>query len=429
MTLIYRQVTMHWIDHLAIANNLTVARTALNPIESELAAYLDTASNDGNPEIGQRKLPAELEAKLRRMLRDTGVGEIEILSRNGTRVFSSLTDSTGTVPDKSPAFQAALSGSTPPPLDFRDAFNHFNTDTRKYAVMQTYLPIRNGADTAARGVFKIHTDMSHLADESGKVMLIILAAAEIILALMYAILFLVVRHARNVIDSQQKPLHERMASLEVLSSRLLKGDELKKKKIATDLHEGLAQTLSALKVYVESSKPKNNTHTQSPESLVPVLQRAIDEVRTIATDLHPSSLDDLGLLPTINWFCREFETRHPEIRIQREMTLPEADIPPQLKVDIYRIIESAFKNIAKYSNTDRIVFALHQADDMIHLIIQDTPTRRPAAEAPGKTDSGTYPKYRFAEIMERTSLSGGIFSTSPEKFGGVTLRASWARGG
>ena len=78
-------------------------------------------------------------------------------------------------------------------------------------------------------------------------------------------------------------------------------EEQKKQKIAIDLHEGLAQTLSAIKVNVESSSRGNlrDANAQPLEHIVPVLQNAIQEVRSIATELRPSSLDDLGLLPTI----------------------------------------------------------------------------------------------------------------------------------
>jgi signal transduction histidine kinase len=206
---------------------------------------------------------------------------------------------------------------------------------------------------------------------------------------------------------------------------LLEGDELQKKKIAADLHEGLAQTLSAIKVNVENSRLKNSfdASAQSLGAIVPVLQHAIHEVRTIATELRPSSLDDLGLLPTLRWFCREFERRHPAISIQREISLAETNIPPLLKIDIYRIIESVFKNIAKYSHTDRISLALHLADTHIHLLIGDTPTVLPAI-APA--EPGIEAQFRFAEMKERTALSGGAFSTMLEDTGWVTLRASWA---
>jgi signal transduction histidine kinase len=209
---------------------------------------------------------------------------------------------------------------------------------------------------------------------------------------------------------------------------LLKSDELQKKKIAADLHEGLAQTLSAIKVNVENNRLKNTTDAsaQSLGAIVPVLQHAIHEVRKIATELRPSSLDDLGLLPTLRWFCREFERRHPAISVQPDISLAETNIPPLLKIDIYRIIESAFNNIAIHSHTDRISLALHQENTQIHLIIGDTPTVLPAIAPDDRSEPGVASQFRFAEMKERTALSGGAFTTMPGKTGWVTLRASWA---
>jgi signal transduction histidine kinase len=212
----------------------------------------------------------------------------------------------------------------------------------------------------------------------------------------------------------------------------LEGEEFKKKKIASDLHEGLAQTLSAIKINVESkelSEAAATVHAQGRISLVPALQQAIQEVRSIATALRPSSLDDLGLLPTLSWFCREFESLHPEIRVKREIGLSEGVIPAHLKIEIYRIVESAFKNIANYSNTDQILCAIHHADDMIHLIIGDAPSIQPAVAGITHFAPGTGPQFRFAEVRERTSLSGGAFSSTLEQAGWVTLRASWGRAG
>jgi signal transduction histidine kinase len=430
LTLFYRQVTVHWIEHLAETNHQAVAQIALDSVGSELDTYLGSVADASEREISTRRLPAGLAAKIKRMTHDTTVGRIDIYNRNGLPVFSTDAGSTGTDQGDNPAFQSAISGSVSNSMIFRDILNNFEGTTEEDNLMRTYIPVRSGPAAPVMGVFYIHSDMSHLIEESNKVMLFILAGAELILALLYAILFFVVRYANNIIATQHTTIKERTASLERLSKRLLKGEELQKKKIATDLHEGLAQTLSAIKINVESNELKNasNANAQSLESIVPVLQHAIHEVRTIATELRPSSLDDLGLLPTINWFCREFERQHPEIRVRREISLPEGNIPSQLKIDIYRIVESVFKNIAKHSNTDQIYFVLHLADDMIHLIIGDTPTMQPAAASIARFDPGADPQSRFAEMKERTSLSGGVFSSRMEELGGVTLRASWACG-
>lgn len=429
LTVFYRQVTMLWIEHLAETNNHALAQTTLNSVTPELAAHLGSETDTDEPEIASQRLPEPLAARISRMTQDTAVNRIDIYNRYGVLVFSTHTAPAISAQGRNRDFLAALDGRVSSSMIFADAFSRFQGASAANSWVRTYTPIRDDTSDAVLGVFETHTDMTHLIKESDKILFSILVGATLILTLLYAILFLVVRHARNIIAAQQNDVLERTTTLEILSEDLLKGEEFKKKKIAYDLHEGLAQTLSAIKANVESGSSRTKTaraNKQSLEYIVPVLQNAIHEVRTIATELRPSSLDDLGLLPTINWFCREFEKGHPEISIQKEISLPESMIPAQLKIVIYRIVESAFKNIAKYSNTDQIRFALGTADDMIHLIIGDAPTMQPATDTAALSAPGANPQFRFAEIKERTSLSGGAFSTTLGNSGWITLHSSWA---
>jgi signal transduction histidine kinase len=312
-------------------------------------------------------------------------------------------------------------------MTYRDTFNRFEGTTADDNLMHTYIPIRNGQTDPVVGVLEIHTDMNHVIEENNKVLLITLVGAEFILALLYAMLLIVVRHARNIIESQQKTIRERTASLEVLSKRLLKIEEQKRQKIAIDLHEGLAQTLSAIKVNVESSSLQikaNDADTQPLKSIVPVIQSAIREVRSIATELRPSSLDDLGLLPTIDWFCREFEQEYEDIILEREISVHEATIPAPLKIEIYRIIESTFLSIVHYANTDEIRLAILRAGDNLHLRICHSLLEHPSGKS-GRLDRGSDP-HLFAEMKERAALSGGTFRATQDSAGWVTLHASWA---
>jgi signal transduction histidine kinase len=421
LTLFYRQMTMHWIDHLARANSLAVAQMALNSVAPELSEHLAG-------DRGTAGLPAAMATHLHRMTRDTSLSNIRIYTRDGTVAFATRAGPVAAEHYDSPDFLAALDGNAASSVVFRGLFHRFAAARAEDNQMHTYIPIRSGPGGAVLGVFETHTDMSHLVEENDRVLLIFLVGAELILALLYTALFFIVRHARNIIDSQQQTVLDRTSTLEIFSRRLLKGEELNRKKIATDLHEGLAQTLSAIKISMESKELATVSGASAPplESIVPVLQSTIREVRSIATELRPASLDDLGLLPTLNWFCREFEQMHPEIRVQRDISLAESVIPAHLKIEIYRIIESAFRNIAKYSNTDQIRCVLHLAGDVIHLVIGDAPTMHRAAAGIVRFDPGAAPQFRFAEVKERTALSGGAFSTTLENAGWVTLRSSWA---
>ncbi len=439
LTLFYRQVTMHWIDHLAKTGNLTLAETVFSSIKPELVAYLG-AKSDGDASdrgITWQELPTGLVTGMLRLTRETSVGSIKIYNRDGQVFFSTEKGETGTSVGNHPGFQSALDGQIFSFMTYRDTFNSFEGMTAEDNLMHTYIPIRNGPADPILGVLEIHTDMNHLVEENNKVLLITLFGAEFILALLYAVLIIVVRHAKNIIESQQKTIQERTTSLEILSKRLLKVEEQKKQKIAFNLHEGLAQTLSAIKFNVESGSKQiaaDDANSKPLESIVPVLQSAIQEVRSIATELRPSSLDELGLLPTIKWFCREFEQQYSEIDIKQEISLNEAAIPIPLKIVIYRIIESTLKSIAHYSNTDQIKLAMQRAGDKIHLRICHAPVDQSSATAVAQFDPGTssWPRFsdskfhHFAEMRERASLSGGTFTATQDKAGWVTLHASWA---
>jgi signal transduction histidine kinase len=80
-------------------------------------------------------------------------------------------------------------------------------------------------------------------------------------------------------------------------------------------------------------------------TIIPVVQESIDECRRIQMDLRPSMLDDLGLLPTLSWFCRRFKTIYSRIRIEQKIGIEEGEIPNPLKIVAYRVIQEAMNNI------------------------------------------------------------------------------------
>ena len=244
--------------------------------------------------------------------------------------------------------------------------------------------------------------------------------------LLYSGLLMVVRRATRIIESQQQTIRERTAILEMLSAQKLMNEETEKKKIATDLHEGLAQTLSAVKFRLESGidlVAASEGSSAPLESVIPILQGAIEEIKAIATELRPSSLDELGLLPTIDWFCRELEATHPGIQIKQKISLKKDETPQPLKIVVYRIIESVLRNIALHETADRVELELQRVNGTITLVIdealQDLHYRAPSQRKMPVLHE------RFAEAYHRTMLSGGMFSVRYNDAGGVTLFASW----
>jgi two-component system NarL family sensor kinase len=153
-----------------------------------------------------------------------------------------------------------------------------------------------------------------------------------------------------------------------------------------------------------------------------MLQEAIQEVRAIATELRPASLDDLGLLPTIHWLCREFEQRHSGIRIERRMSVDEREIPAPLKGILYGIIVSVLGETAQHTKTARISLVLALDGDVLVLLIDGTVDESfDTADAP----IGPQVHAGFARMEQLTTLSGGAFTAEHRSDGGRTLRAAW----
>ena len=430
LTWFYRQVSMHGIVRLAERNNMNLAQLAMNPIKPVLLTFLDKTA-DVRPGDAAPPLPPELARSISTLMHEEhSIARIKIYNRGGVVVFSTSPGQVGDDQSRNPGFATAIRGGVGSELIYRDALNHFEGVSEHENLMQTYLPVRAGPTEPIRGVFELYADVDGLVRQTERTEFIVLTGAILIMSVLYAVLILVVRHANNIIEVQQRTISERNETLARLADRMLRTEELHKQKIAFELHEGVAQTLAALKIKAESGKNRDNAKradSGSANSMIPMLQEAIQEVRAIATELRPASLDDLGLLPTLDWLCREFEQRNPGLSIDRRIDLREQEIPVPLKGIVYGIIVSMLKDLAHGSSSLRVRLALTLDGNELVLLITDT------AGEPLDSTSGTATAVRaqssagFARMQELTTLSGGAFTVEHHADGGSTLRAAWSR--
>jgi signal transduction histidine kinase len=427
MALLYRQVAMQGIVQLAERNNITLARAAMSPIQPALLEFLVATADRGSNSLRHQPLPPDLERSIRSLMQDRSVVKIKIFNRHGVVAFSTRPDQIGDNHSHNYGFITALRGGVGSAMIFRDTFNSFDRITEEDNLAHTYIPIRASPTEPVQGVFELYSDVNKLVHNAERAEFTLMFGAILILTGLYTVLTLIVRHANSNLETQQRALLERTRSLELLSEHMLRNEESQKKNVAFKLHEGLAQTLAAVKLQVENNQHPNqgDSAARSLESIIPVLQVAIQEVRTIATDLRPPSLDDLGLLLTLNWLCREFELQHPGIRIERQITIQEQDIPPPLKVILYRIVGSVLEDMAQHKNAGEVHLALWPNEDSLVLLIDDTPVEALDKTAIPMMNIDPQLRAGFARMEELTTLSGGEFTASHHASGGTMLRATW----
>ncbi len=133
-------------------------------------------------------------------------------------------------------------------------------------------------------------------------------------------------------------------------------------------------------------------------------------------------LDNLGLISTLQWYCREFQALHPEYRIELKTLLEEKIIPEELKVVLFRIAQEALNNVAKHSKAEWVTVSLSSDGGGISLIISDDGQ---GMDFNSVNQSSTSWSLGLISMRERAELTGGKFSIESAPGQGTTVRVFW----
>ncbi|MCF8120646.1 MAG: GAF domain-containing protein [Deltaproteobacteria bacterium] len=214
-----------------------------------------------------------------------------------------------------------------------------------------------------------------------------------------------------------------------LSSQLLNFQEDERKRIAMELHDGIGQTLSAVKFKVETGMKA--LEEKGPQALLLVLgsvvlmvQEAVEEVRRICKNLRPPILDDLGIVATISWFCREFMNVYGTIQVEKEILLKEEEVPHEFKTPIFRVLQEALNNAAKHSQADKVHVVLRKKAGGVYLLIEDN-GRGFDVKSNLKANKGASSGMGLASMRERATLSGGTFGVESSPGRGTRIVMSF----
>ena len=227
----------------------------------------------------------------------------------------------------------------------------------------------------------------------------------------------------------EEKLRESENRLRTLSSQLLAVQEAERKRISREIHDSIGQSLTAIKFRVENTieqmaKSGVENMAKPLETLIPIVQEAVEEARRIQMDLRPSILDDLGILATTRWFCREFQTTFPSIHIETQIDIQEDEVPHSLKTVLFRIMQEALNNVAKHGRATLIRLTLWKIDEKIELVVQDNGQGFDLTEVLAMDSSRR--GLGLSSMRERAELSGGSFAIESTIGKGTTIKASWS---
>ncbi|MFN7998295.1 MAG: sensor histidine kinase [Bryobacteraceae bacterium] len=182
----------------------------------------------------------------------------------------------------------------------------------------------------------------------------------------------ILRLARNADLRYHQVLHAQ-SELKELSARLVDAQEQERRAISRELHDEVGQSLTALLMElgnlgaVAPLDPALRGHLDSIRKLA---ETSVQVVRNMALLLRPSMLDDLGLVPALQWQARELSKRTGiDVHVDAETVAD--DLPEEYKTCVYRVVQEALNNCARHSMARSIRIDVVQESHRLRLNISD----------------------------------------------------------
>jgi signal transduction histidine kinase len=210
-----------------------------------------------------------------------------------------------------------------------------------------------------------------------------------------------------------------------LSEQLIDAQEVERKRIAVELHDSVGQSLSALKYTLERGlellrQPQLGDPAEVFRLAMQRLQESAEDVRSIAINLRPKILDDLGAVSAAQWLCRQFSETYPSIQVTMDVAIDDGHVPDRLATVVYRALQELLNNVAKHSGARQAAVKLTLDDGTLMLQVRDNGVGLDKATAESRRHG-----MGLRNLRERAQMTGGQFAIGPAPGRGTLATLSW----
>ncbi|MCY9508970.1 sensor histidine kinase [Paenibacillus larvae] len=168
---------------------------------------------------------------------------------------------------------------------------------------------------------------------------------------------------------------ESVKNRQLLGLKIILAQEDERKRIAREIHDGMAQTMANVVLRTEIAgrmldKEELDLAREELVDLKSQVRSGLEEVRKIIFNLRPMALDDLGLVPTLRKFVQDFEEK-TKILTKFDFTGKESRLPSGMEVAVFRLVQEAFSNTFKHANASYVSLELAFNQDHVTITITD----------------------------------------------------------
>jgi len=156
------------------------------------------------------------------------------------------------------------------------------------------------------------------------------------------------------------------------ASQIIQAQEQERQRIARELHDETSQVLTSL--LISLTLLEESVETQEARERIAdtraLAHSTLRAIRNLSIDLRPSALDDLGLLPALRWYVKEYQKKC-SIDVEFHATGFKERLPAEMETALYRIVQECLTNTAKHANANRVTITLKEETDKVYARITD----------------------------------------------------------
>jgi len=226
------------------------------------------------------------------------------------------------------------------------------------------------------------------------------------------------KQAETALHESEAALLQNRGELRALTASLLQSQGEERRRVSRELHDDLSQKMAKLQLDVETLEQLLPSEFQQWKTGLLSIRDEVgalsNDIRQIAYQLHPSSLDHLGLSVALRSLCTEF-TEREKLEVNFTARKVPKRIPPDIANSLYRVVQEALRNVVKHAGTTEVSLTLAGGPGQLSLTIRDNGSGFDTRSVKGKGGLG------LISMQERVRLVNGEFSVKTTPGHGVLI--------
>ena len=203
----YRRQSIKILIEKGEENNVTLAKSFSNTIWSEFSDFVNSTGKLSDRELKNHPEIARLHQKVLSQMAGLPVVKVKVFSLDGRTIFSTELQQIGEDKSRYSGFIGAKSGQLTTKLGHRETFSAFTEKIQDRQLLSSYVPIQPGKNnTKIEGVLELYSDVTPLYDKIAKLQRSVTLVCTLILSILYVALFLIVKRADRIIQTQHQDL-------------------------------------------------------------------------------------------------------------------------------------------------------------------------------------------------------------------------------